>query len=113
MTDSPPRLVTCDDCDAPLGSPASGPPVARPGLPAPRRCPACRNRWLTDRNARLAATYAAGAPGPRPSAAAGPDARATHAAVCVACRRAIRLPFSPAPDRPVYCRPCLAAAQGR
>lgn len=113
MTIAPLPARACEDCGAPMASAPTQVPVPRPGLPPPRRCPACRDRWLAARNARLAAAYASGAPSPVRSFAPGPDAGPLHPAVCAACLRDIRLPFPPDPDRPAYCRPCLAATQGR
>ena len=122
-TTSPPDLrpvlaaatpAPCSDCGAPFILSAE---ETRPGtgLPAPTRCPACRARRREERNADRLAAFAAGPAGPATPPAAGPEngAKRLHHAVCATCRRDLRLPFHPSPDRPAYCRACLEALRGR
>ena len=52
--------------------------------------------------------------GARPFAAGPPDStQRLYPAVCSSCLRPIRLPFKPSLDRPVFCRFCLDARNGR
>lgn len=105
----------CEECGEVFGA------TAKPGSPAAARpdvvrCPACRRRRLAARNEQMLAAGATGALGPLPPrAGVWGDAASTrlHAAVCAACGRPARVPFRPRPDRPVYCRACREARNGR
>lgn len=109
-------LPICEDC----GDTYRDPPEAIAARKArggrlPTRCLTCRTQRRDARNARMVAAYATGPVGPPVSAAPGP-ASATqplHQGRCMACGRDIRVPFRPRADRPLYCRPCLDARQGR
>jgi CxxC-x17-CxxC domain-containing protein len=81
----------------------------------PTRCAACRQQFLLDREAERARQFRAGRFGPAPARLPGPERGAArlYPAVCAGCGRAIRLPFDPSPDRPVFCRSCLEARAGR
>lgn len=89
-------------------------------LPPLARCPACRARRLAERNAAFRAAHETG---PWPASRATPDRgtatgpedgqRAVFPARCAECGRAIRLPFDPDANRPVFCRPCREARSGR
>ncbi len=86
-----------------------------PALPLSERCPACRERRRAERNASRLASYATSPVGAKPWASPGPEAGngRLHNAVCAACNRAIRLPFQPHGDRPVFCRACLSHRHGQ
>lgn len=86
-----------------------------PALPLSERCPACRERRRDERNASRLASYATGAIGSRTWPAPGPETGSgrLHNAICAACNRAIRLPFQPHGDRPVFCRACLNLRHGQ
>ena len=58
----------------------------------PARCPPCRQARRRDRNA---------------------GERVMHDAVCSQCGQATQVPFSPRPDKPVYCQDCFKALPGR
>ncbi|HEX5500498.1 MAG TPA: CxxC-x17-CxxC domain-containing protein, partial [Thermomicrobiales bacterium] len=85
------------------------------GRPLPSRCGGCRSRYFADSEARRAWRMHDGRLGPTPPRSPGPDGAAArlYAALCAGCGRAIRLPFDPSPDRPVFCRACLEARAGR
>lgn len=86
-----------------------------PALPLSARCPTCRERHRADRNASRLAAYATGPIGAAPWPAPGPEGGSgrLHHAVCAVCGRAIRLPFRPSGDHPVYCRACLSQHHGQ
>ncbi len=65
----------------------------------PQRCKDCRTARKAHRESGMGAS---------PMAIGG--ARAHHEAVCAQCGTTTTLPFKPRGDRPVYCRPCFAAA---
>lgn len=39
--------------------------------------------------------------------------RTMHSAVCASCGEATKVPFVPRRDRPVYCKDCYNARQGK
>jgi len=94
-------------------------------LPIPHLCPACRSAQRSARNGDLLAAHEHDAPergqhrggrGTRTSQhrnmRRGPVTQ-SHPAICAACRAETHVPFAPRPDRPVYCRDCFNARQGR
>ena len=85
------------------------------GLPASPRCPACRIVRREERNARIMETLRTGDLRGARAPVVGPAdaAERLYQADCSGCRRPIRLPFKPSLDRPVYCRFCLDARNGR
>lgn len=106
----------CTDCGEPFQR-APGELDSRrgSGMPASSRCPACRVARREERNARVLESLRTGDLRAAQPAAAGPAdaAERLYAATCFACQRAIRLPFKPRLDRPVYCRFCLESRNGR
>ncbi|CAA9555284.1 MAG: hypothetical protein AVDCRST_MAG33-1231 [uncultured Thermomicrobiales bacterium] len=101
--------------------------VAQP----PETCPPCRTQRRAARNAELRAAHTSGshealAPspafraggdggrraGPGPSGGPGGEVRLFQA-VCAECGRATEVPFRPRSGRPVFCRDCYNARQGR
>jgi CxxC-x17-CxxC domain-containing protein len=110
------RRPLCVECGEPFAPDA---PRRDRALPAATRCPACRERRLAERNAAHRAAHAAGpwqaATHRERGVATGPEEG--HAAVfparCAECGRAIRLPFEPDANRPVFCRACREARAGR
>jgi CxxC-x17-CxxC domain-containing protein len=106
----------CIDCGEPFDR-APGEVAARrgTGLPVSPRCPACRNARREERNARILQALRSGdIRGARPITAGPSDAtERLYSAVCSGCQRPIRLPFKPSLDRPVFCRFCLDARNGR
>lgn len=99
-------------------------------LPTPDICPACRGRERLARNAELIALYEG--TGNREFAGAGASAgrtggrrrdrgtvrqlegpRQMYNTVCAECGAETQVPFVPRGDRPVYCRDCFNARNGR
>jgi CxxC-x17-CxxC domain-containing protein len=110
------RAVVCVDCGEAFAYTAAEIEARRSrGRALPSRCGDCRRRFLADSEAARARRFRDGRFGPRPARLPGPDGGAPrlYPAVCAACGRAIRLPFDPNPDRPVFCRACLEARAGR
>jgi CxxC-x17-CxxC domain-containing protein len=84
----PDQTLTCRDCGRPfVWSAGEQAFFAARGFTTPKRCPECRGR----RRLRTGEAYAA---------------------TCAGCGARTAVPFPPRPDRPAYCRPCLAARQG-
>ena len=94
-------------------------------LPMPRLCPDCRSVQRSVRHGELLASREREEPVSsrrrdvraamrrrRGGADTGFTARTYHA-VCAACGAETRVPFAPRGDRPVYCRDCFNARQGR
>ena len=106
----------CVDCGDPFERPVEEIAARRgSGMPVSPRCPACREARREEHNARILESLRSGdlrearrpAPGP-------PDAaERLYPAVCSGCQRPIRLPFKPRLDRPIFCRFCLNARNGR
>jgi len=102
---------TCVGCGEPFDVSVAERTARRgSGLPVAARCPDCRVRHRTERNARMRAAYATNPIGlgyrgaaPGPEGGAGP----LRTARCTACGRTIRVPFRPRADRPLFCRACL------
>jgi len=106
----------CVDCGEPFERTTQEVSARRgTGLPVSPRCPACRVARRDERNARFLETLRTGDLRSAKPPAFGPTDAATrlYAADCSGCRRPIRLPFKPRLDRPVYCRFCLDARNGR
>jgi CxxC-x17-CxxC domain-containing protein len=99
-------------------------------LATPETCPVCRGRERLARNAELIALYEGS--GSREFAAAGGSAARTNGrrrdrgttrqidgprqmynTVCAECGAETQVPFVPRGDRPVYCRDCFNARNGR
>jgi CxxC-x17-CxxC domain-containing protein len=85
------------------------------GMPMSARCPACRLTRRDEWNARVFETLMTGdLRGQRRVSPGPPDgAERLYPAICSGCRRSIRLPFKPRLDRPVFCRFCHDARNGR
>ncbi len=106
----------CTDCGEPFHRVPEEIAARRgTGLPVSPRCPACRGARRAERNARILVALRTGElRGARPEAAGPPEAaERLYPATCSGCLRPIRLPFKPSLDRPVYCRFCLDARNGR
>ena len=99
-------------------------------LPVPNRCPACRGRERMARNADLVSLYDQAGQrdvlDPSPGSARtggrrtsrGNDRRVggprqMYNTVCANCGAETQVPFVPRGDRPVYCRDCYNARNGR
>ena len=84
------RTLTCRDCREPFVFTAGEQTFfASKGLVNdPSRCPTCRAA------ARHARTM-------------DDSPREYHAAICSSCGGQARVPFSPRPDKPVYCSACF------
>jgi CxxC-x17-CxxC domain-containing protein len=86
-----------------------------PALPLSARCPGCRERRRAELNARRLAEYETGpigkAPWPAPGLESGRGR--LHPATCAACGLAIRVPFRPRGDRPLFCRACFGTRHGQ
>jgi CxxC-x17-CxxC domain-containing protein len=106
----------CVDCGDPFQrTPAEIAARRGTGMLVSPRCHACRIARRAERNARVIESLRVGdlrdaqrpAPGP-------PDAAVRlYPATCSGCQRPIRLPFKPRLDRPIFCRFCLNARNGR
>jgi CxxC-x17-CxxC domain-containing protein len=106
----------CVDCGEPFAHTAREIAARRgTGLPVSSRCPACRIARREERNARIIEFLRSGDLRDARPAAVGPADAAdrVYPAVCSGCQRPIRLPFKPRLDRPVYCRFCHDARNGR
>src|SRR5919112_2696297 len=108
--------AVCVDCGEPFDR-APGEVAARrgTGLPVSPRCPACRVERREERNARILEALRSGDLRVARPITAGPSesTQRLYPAVCSSCLRPIRLPFKPSLDRPVFCRFCLDARNGR
>lgn len=85
------------------------------GMPVSPRCPGCRMARREARNAVVEESLRSGAlreTQPR-SAGPGDGTERLYPADCSGCKRPIRLPFKPSLDRPIFCRFCLDARNGR
>jgi len=106
----------CVDCGEPFTRTPEEVAARRgTGLPVSSRCPACRIARREERNARILEALRTGDLRGAQPAAVGPidAAERLYSAVCSGCLRPIRLPFKPSLDRPVYCRFCIDARNGR
>jgi CxxC-x17-CxxC domain-containing protein len=121
--------LTCETCGTEFLLPAAERQYRQlRNLADPTTCPDCRVRERTARNADLIAMYeqsgsqlftsADHAPnrgGPRRDRnggrANGP--RQMYNTVCAQCGSETQVPFVPRGDRPVYCRDCFNARNGR
>lgn len=95
-------------------------------LPLPGQCPACRGRQRQARNADLMSLYEQSGnrdfqetsrsgsrrPG-RGTGRATDGPRQMYNTVCADCGAETQVPFVPRGDRPVYCRDCYNARNGR
>jgi len=93
------RSLTCRDCGAEFVFTAGEQDFyAQKGFEhEPTRCTACRQARKRDRGA----------------SAGGGGERAMYDAVCTQCGAATQVPFSPRPDKPVYCPDCYRTVAGR
>ena len=99
-------------------------------LPVPGECPGCRGRKRQARNADLVSLYEqSGSREFQESTASAPRAasrrpgrgngravggpRQMYNTVCADCGAETQVPFVPRCDRPVYCRDCYNARNGR
>ena len=106
----------CIDCGEPF--PRTPEEIAArrgSGMPVSPRCPSCREARRAEHNARVIASLRTGNLRDLHRAASGPPdaAERLYSATCSGCRRPIRLPFKPRLDRPIFCRFCLNARNGR
>jgi CxxC-x17-CxxC domain-containing protein len=104
------RRPVCVDCGEPFDWAAR----RDPALPSPERCHPCRDRRRAERNAGHRAAGQAERQRPRRPVMPMSDGMGPFStARCADCGRNIRVPFSPDPARPLYCRSCLATVTGR
>jgi CxxC-x17-CxxC domain-containing protein len=99
-------------------------------LATPETCPVCRGRERLARNAELFAVYEGAASrefAPASGSAVRPGGRRRdrgntrqvdgprqmYNTVCAECGAETQVPFVPRGDRPVYCRDCFNARNGR
>src|SRR5690348_14178855 len=90
------RTLTCRDCGAEFVFTAGEQDFyAQKGFEhEPTRCAACRQARKRDRGSQT-------------------GERAMYDAVCTQCGAATQVPFSPRPDKPVYCPDCYRTVAGR
>jgi CxxC-x17-CxxC domain-containing protein len=90
------RTLTCRDCGSEfIFTVGEQEFYAQKGFEhEPARCPNCRQARKRDR-----------------SAASGE--RTMYDAICSQCGVATQVPFSPRPDKPVYCQDCYKTVAGR
>ncbi len=126
--------LVCAECGDPFGrTPAEQQYYDQRAAQAPETCPTCRVQLRASRNAQMKAAHAEGAREaltPAPSRTFGAGGRhgpsgsggATRGpggeprlfqAVCAECGRATEVPFRPRSGRPVFCRDCYNARNGR
>jgi CxxC-x17-CxxC domain-containing protein len=106
----------CVDCGEPFERTAAEIAARRgTGMPVSPRCPACRVARRAEWNARVIESIRTDPIRDVQPAAPGPEdgAQRLYPAVCSGCQRPIRLPFKPRLDRPIFCRFCLNARNGR
>ncbi|MDQ2817738.1 MAG: zinc-ribbon domain containing protein [Candidatus Eremiobacteraeota bacterium] len=91
------RMLTCRDCGTEFAFTAGEQDFySQKGFEhEPSRCINCRQARKRER-----------------SSAGGPD-RLMYDAVCSQCGVATQVPFSPRPDKPVYCADCYRSVAGR
>ena len=102
----------CVDCGDPFDR-TPGEVAARrgTGLPVSLRCPACRVARREERNVRILDSLRNGdLRCARPTTVGPPD---SSQRLYSSCLRPIRLPFKPSLDRPIFCRFCFDARNGR
>jgi CxxC-x17-CxxC domain-containing protein len=85
------------------------------GLSVSPRCPACRVARREERNTRVLEDLRTGdlRQAVRPAVGPPDGGDRVYPAICSGCRRPIHLPFKPRLDRPVFCRFCFDARNGR
>jgi len=90
------RMLTCRDCGAEFVFTAGEQEFyAQKGFEhEPSRCGSCRQTRKRDRSS-------------------GGGERVMYDAVCSQCNIATQVPFSPRPDKPVYCPECYKSVAGR
>lgn len=88
------RMLNCRDCGAEFPFTAGEQEFyAQKGFEhEPARCPNCRQARKRDRSS---------------------GERVMYDAVCSQCGAATQVPFSPRPDKPVYCQDCYRTVSGR
>ena len=115
--------IICQQCDNAFSYPEAEQEFRQlRGLARPLLCPACRQRDRTRHNGDLVNLYlrtdsfdpfllgeSTQAGGQR----AVRDVRTMHSATCAACGAATKVPFIPRGDRPVYCKDCYNARNGK
>jgi CxxC-x17-CxxC domain-containing protein len=106
----------CVDCGEPFERTPEEVAARRgTGMPVSPRCPACRLARREEHNACVLAALRDGdLRGAQTTPPRAPEGGARlYPAVCADCRRPIRLPFKPRLDRPIFCRFCRDARDGR
>lgn len=103
MTD---KLLVCRDCGSEFVFTVGEQEFyAERGFNEPTRCPGCRAARRQMRGS---------SPSPSGSGMGEPRApRQLYPAICAQCGRETMVPFEPRSGRPVYCRECFQALQGR
>ncbi len=116
--------IICQQCDTSFAYPDAEHDFRQlRGLARPLLCPECRKRERNRRNGDLVNLYKSTDSfdpfllGENSQVGGGHramrDARTMHNATCAACGAATKVPFVPRGDRPVYCKDCFNARNGR
>jgi CxxC-x17-CxxC domain-containing protein len=116
--------IICQQCDTSFDYPDAEHEFRQlRGLARPLLCPDCRQRDRTRRNGDLVNLYMRTDSfdpfllGENTQAGgnhrANRETRTMHNTVCASCGAQTKVPFVPRGDRPVYCRDCFNARNGR
>lgn len=104
--------ITCQDCKTTfLFTEQDQDFYAEKGFTPPKRCKPCRQVRKANKESGVGASIG----GERRSSSRGSGGhqdRELHDAVCSSCGDSTQVPFKPAGDRPVLCKPCFAEKKG-
>lgn len=115
--------IICQQCDNAFDYPEAEQEFRKlRGLSRPLLCPACRQRDRTRRNGDLVNLYMRtdsfdpfllGENSQAGGQRAVRETRTMHSTTCAECGSPTKVPFVPRGDRPVYCKDCFNARNGR
>lgn len=116
--------IICQQCDNSFDYPEAEQEFRQlHGISHPQLCPTCRQRDRNRRNGDLVSLYMRTDSfdpfllGENSQAGGGHksmrETRTMHNATCAACGSATKVPFVPRGDRPVYCKDCFNARNGK